>query len=143
MLLAAMAIVGVLQMRRGIAGLRPHGPTADATSETIFASLTGQRDVPRRLAAELARLPEGRPVLILRPPNDFLSALPAYMVAYQSMPRPAVIRELQIVDSAAAVEELRRSFAAIVFVRQSPPPAFPAGQQFGSSFTFVPLGVSP
>lgn len=130
-------------MRRGLTGLSPNAPTADATSEAIFASLTGLRDVPRELASDLAKLPEGRPILILRLPGDVLSALPAYMVAYQSMPRPAVIRELQIADSAAAVEEVRRSFAAVVFVRQQPPSAFPAGRKFGSSFAVVPLGEMP
>jgi hypothetical protein len=139
LLLAAMAITGAVQMRGRIAGLQPHRAGADATSEAILGSLTGEREVPRRLAAELARLPHARPVLILRPPGDVLTSLPAYMVAYEAMPRATLIREARLGDSAAAVEEMRRNFSAVVFVGQAPPAAFPAGRKFGGSLVFVPL----
>ncbi len=139
LVLFAMAVVSGVQSRRGIAGLRPAGASPDATSEAIFAALTGERAVPRRLSEEFAALTADRPVLILRPVNDVLTALPAYLVAYQAMPRPALIREVRLGDSAAAVEEMRKKFAAIVFVGQQAPKAFPPGRAFGSSFFFVPL----
>lgn len=141
--LVAMVVVGAAQTRRGIAGLPPRRSSPEATSEAILATLTQERDVPERLASSLAALPEGAPVLILRPPNDVLTALAAYMVAYQTLPRPALIREARLADSSAAVEELRRKFAAVVFVGQTPPAAFPDGRQFGRAFTLVPLASSP
>lgn len=137
--LFAMAAVSGVHMRRGITGLRPAGVSPDATSEAIFASLTGERDVPRRLSEEFAALQADRPVLILRPVNDVLTALPAYLVAYQAMPRPALIREARLGDSAAVVEEMRKKFGAIVFVGQRPAKAFPPGRAFGRSFVLVPL----
>jgi hypothetical protein len=139
LLLAAMAITGVVHLRGRAPGLPHHRAGADATSEAILGSLTGEREVPRRLAAEFAALPRERPVLILRPPGDVLTTLPAYLVAYEAMPRLALIREARLGESPGAVEELRKSFAAVVFVGQAPPAAFPAGRKFGRSFVFVPL----
>lgn len=141
--LVAMAAVGAAQMRRGISGLPPRQCAPDATSEAILATLTQERDVPARLATAMAALPDGAPVLILRPPHDVFTALAAYMVAYQAMPRPALIREATLSGSPAAVEELRRKFGAVVFVGQSPPPAFPRGTSYGRAFDFVPLARSP
>lgn len=132
-------LVGAQQMRRGIAGLPPRETAADASSEAILSSLTGEREVPRRLMRELAKLPADGAVLVLRPPNQILTSLPAYMAAYHALPRQVLIREVQIADSPAAVEELRKNFAAVVFVGSEPPVAFPPGLRFGTSFVFVPL----
>lgn len=141
--LGAMVVVGAVQMRYGIAGLPPHRASADATSEAILATLTQERDVPAKLAKSMASLPEGAPILILRPPNDVQTALAAYMVAYQALPRPTLIREAVLTDSSAAVEELRKKFAAVVFVGQAPPAAFPPGRSFGRAFTWVRLVSAP
>jgi len=142
--LAILAAVGVAQMRaKGIAGMAPNERSSDATSEAIFASLTGEREASRRFVEELAALPERGALLILRPPNDVLTALPAYMAAYLAMPRPAVIRELRVADTGAVVEELRKNFVAVVFVGQKPPAAFPPGRKFGRSLALVPLVSSP
>jgi hypothetical protein len=134
-----MAVVGGTQMQREGVASRPMRCVADVSAEAILASLTGERDVPRRLVEEMAKLPAERPLLILRPVQDVRTSLPAYLVAHQAMPRPALIREARLADSAAAVAEMRKRFAAVIFVGQSPPTAFPAGRSFGDSFVFVPL----
>lgn len=61
------------------------------------------------------------------------------MLAYEFCNRHPVIRELQVADSPAAVEELRKLFAAVFFVGQAPPAAFPPGQRFGAMIVLVPL----
>ena len=129
-------------MQRRLWGLPPNRVSADATSEAIFASVTNERDVPQRLAAEIAKLPPDRPLLVLQPRDNFLTSLPSLMIAYELGQRPVVIRELQMTDSPAAVAELRKLFAAVVFVGQRPPAAFPSGQSFGPGIFFVPLATA-
>jgi hypothetical protein len=139
LLLAALALIGLAQMRGQIAGLPPNRAGADATSEAIFASWANEREVPRRLAAEIAKLPPERPLLVLQPRDNFFTSLPSYLIAYEASPRPVVIRERQVADSPNAVAELRRHFAAVIFIGQAAPAAFPPGKKFGEAICFVPL----
>ena len=136
-----MAFIGAAQVSRRLWGLPPNRLAADASSEAIFASITAEREVPRRLAAEIGKLPSDRPLLVLQPKGGFFTKLPSYLVAYEASPRGALIREAQLSESPGAVAELRKTFAAVVFVGQAPPASFPAGERFGDSFVFVPLAA--
>ncbi len=134
-----MAAIGVANWNRGFAGLAPNGRSPDASSEAIFALLTNEREVPRRLLEVVAKLPSDRGLLVLQPRENLTTSLPSMMLAYALCHRPVVIREAALTDTPAAVEELRKIFAAVIFVGQNPPSSFPPAQHFGLAIALVPL----
>ena len=95
--------------------------------------------MPRRLREVVAKFPADRPLLVLQPRENLLTSLPSMMLAYALCHRPVVIREAELTDTPAVVEELRKVFAAVIFVGQRPPPSFPPAQQFGPTIALVPL----
>lgn len=134
-----MAAIGGTNWTRSFVGLAPNGRTPDASSEAIFATLTREREVPRRLLEVMATIPSDRPLLVLQPRENLTTSLPSMMLAYALSHRPVVIREAALTDTPAAVEELRKVFGAVIFVGQNPPSSFPPAQHFGAAIALVPL----
>ena len=137
-----MAAIGGTNWTRDFGGLAPNGRTPDASSEAIFATLTKEREVPRRLLEAVAKIPSDRPLLVLQPRENLTTSLPSMMLAYVLCHRPVVIREAALTDTPAAVEELRKVFGAVIFVGQNPPSSFPPAQRFGAAITLVPLAIA-
>lgn len=139
-LFAAMIALGILRRPTVGIGHAPRHLAPDASAEALFASSLGESDMPARLGAALEKLPPGRPVLLLYDAAQSGALVPKTLVQYTAWPRQIVPRELRLNDSAAALQQVREHFCAVIFLGQRPPAAFPSGQRFGNGLILVPLG---
>jgi hypothetical protein len=138
----AVMAVGVPKVGKPPSALPLVDHGSDSTVNTILQQTLDEREAAGAIEQWLAKLPAGRPILIVAAPKDPVQKMPAAMTAdtisYLAWPRPVVITT-EMEEARGLMQGFRERYAAIgLCYMPPPPPSFPPGKLFGPALRFIP-----
>lgn len=144
---AAVIAVGAPKIGRPPAALPLVDHGRDSTVNTILEQTLDQREAAAAITQWLAKLPEGRPILVIAAPQDpaqtMVAALTADTISYLAWPRPVVV-SIDADEGRKLMSGFRERFAAVGLCYMPPlPPSFPPGKLFGPALRFIPSEPVP
>jgi hypothetical protein len=138
----AVVAAGIPRLGKATSGLPLVDHGRNSSVNTVLEQTLGEPGMPDAIRAWLAKLPPGRPILVVAAPNNMPADITADSVSYLAWPRPVVVgskpEEIRALMSGA-----RERFAAVGFCYLSAPPGITQGKLFGPALRFLPSQPVP
>ena len=135
---AVLMAVGGPRIGKPESALRLVDYGRDSSVNTVLEQTLGEPGMADAITEWLAKLPAGRPILVVALPNQMAGAMTADMVSYLAWPRPAVV-SMDAEQSKQLMKGFRERYAAVCLCYMPPPPpSFPQGKLFGPALRFIP-----
>ncbi len=131
----AIAVVGAPKIGRSTAALPLVDHGSNSSVNTLLEQTLGEPEMPEAIASWLARLPPGRPILLVAPRTDMSAALRADTVSYLAWPRPVEVAK-NPQEASVLMRQTPDRFAAVGFCSAPPPENF-KGKRFGPALWFI------
>ncbi len=127
---------GVPKLGKASSGLPlvDHGP--DSSTNTLLEQTLDQPGMPAAIHAWLDKLPVGKPILVIAPPNNMPAALTADTISYLAWPRPVVVSKTTE-ETRELMKTARERFVAVGFCYFPAPPGVTQGKTFGPALRFI------
>ena len=139
---AALMAVGAPRLGKPPSALPLVDHGRDSSVNTVLQQTLDQPEAARAISEWLARLPEGRPILVVAPPKHMAAAITADTVSYLAWPRPVVV-STDPEQTKDLMKGVRERFAAVGLCYMSAPPGFTQGKLFGPALRFIPSEPVP
>jgi hypothetical protein len=139
---AAVIAVGLPKVGKPPSALPLVDHGRDSSVNTILQQTLDQPEAARAITQWLAKLPEGRPILVIAAPIDpkqkMAAAVTADTISYLAWPRPVVVAN-EAEEARKLMPGFRERFAALgLCYMPPPPPSLPQGKLFGPALRFIP-----
>lgn len=114
----------------------------DSSVNTILQQTLDEREAAGAITQWLAKLPAGRPILVIATPGDpsqkMAAAVTADTISYLAWPRPVTVT-IEPEEARKLMQGFRERYAALgLCYMPPPPPNFPQGKLFGPALRFIP-----
>jgi hypothetical protein len=144
---AALIAVGAPRLGRPPAALPLVDHGRDSSVNTVLQQTLDQPEAAREITQWLAKLPAGRPILVVAAPEQpaltMSAAITAQAISYLAWPRP-VVMSTDSEEAKGLMKGFRERYAAVGLCHMPPPPpGFPQGKLFGPALRFIPSAPVP